>query len=88
MLEQRTEALFSLQEIGQALISSSELNDLAAQVCRRALELCGADRAILYFLRDDDQTEVLAVGGWDLALIGQRVDSGTVFSSGSTLESL
>ncbi len=85
VLEQRTEALFSLQEIGQALISSSELNDLAAQVCRRALELCGADRAILYFLRDDDQTEVLAVGGWDLALIGQRVDSGTVFSSDSTL---
>ena len=85
VLEQRTEALFSLQEMGQALISSSELDDLAAQVCRRARELCGADRAILYFLRDDDQTEVLAVGGWDPALIGQRVDTETVFSSGPAL---
>ena len=85
VLEQRTEALFSLQEMGQALISSSELDDLAAQVCRRARELCGADRALLYFRRDDDQTEVLAVGGWDPALIGQRVDTETVFSSGPSL---
>jgi serine phosphatase RsbU (regulator of sigma subunit) len=85
VLEQRTEALFSLQEMGQALISSSELDDLAAQVCRRARELCGADRAILYFLRDDDQTEVLAVGGWDSSLIGRRVDTETVFSSGPAL---
>jgi serine phosphatase RsbU (regulator of sigma subunit) len=83
VLQQRTGALFSLQEMGQALISSSDLDDLAAQVCRHARDLCSADRAILYFLHAEDQTEVLAVGGWDPALIHQRVDTHAVFGIGA-----
>ncbi len=79
VLQQRTEALISLQDIGQALITSTDLDDLAARVCRRARDLCGADRAILYFLRSTDKAEVLAVGGWDPALVHQQLDPALVF---------
>ncbi len=82
VMEQRTEALFSLQDIGQALISSTELVDLASRVCRHAGDLCGADRAILYFLRPDGEAEVLAVNGWDPALVRQRLDATQVVGSG------
>ncbi|RPJ02423.1 MAG: GAF domain-containing protein, partial [Chloroflexi bacterium] len=87
VLQQRTGALFSLQEMGQALISSSDLDDLAAQACRHARELCGADRAILYYVRSDDQTEVLAVGGWDPALMHRVLDTESLFSIGAESES-
>jgi hypothetical protein len=46
VLHNRTEELVSLQEIGQALIGTSSLRDLARHVCRQASNLCGADRAI------------------------------------------
>ncbi|MBN2304782.1 MAG: SpoIIE family protein phosphatase [Anaerolineae bacterium] len=78
VLEQRTEALISLQEIGQSLLASTDLGDLAKQVCRRARDLCGADRAILYWLHDDDRAEVLAVSGWDDELAHQPVDAALV----------
>lgn len=50
VLQHRTEAMISLQDISQQLISSASLDDLARRVCRRATELCGAERAILYYL--------------------------------------
>ncbi len=74
VLEQRTQALNSLGDIGQALISSADLDDLAARVCHYACELCGADHAILYYLHRADQAEVLAVSGWDTALIHQQLE--------------
>jgi sigma-B regulation protein RsbU (phosphoserine phosphatase) len=90
VLEQRTQALFSLQDIGQALIASTSLHDLAARVCRRARDLCGADRAILYFWRaadeGDDRAEVLAVGGWDPGLVHQQLDAGSVFGVSASTE--
>jgi sigma-B regulation protein RsbU (phosphoserine phosphatase) len=64
VLKNRTEELVSLQEIGQALIGSKTLRDLARQVCRQASNLCGADRAIFYFLRNADNADVLATHGW------------------------
>ena len=73
VLEDRTRALISLQEIGTALITSTNLEDLATQVCRRANDLCGADRAIFYLLGEADEAEVLAVSGWPLALRHRRV---------------
>jgi sigma-B regulation protein RsbU (phosphoserine phosphatase) len=79
VLQQRTEALISLHDIGQALITTADLDDLAARVCRRARDLCGADRAILYFLRSTDTAEVLAVGGWDPALLHRQLDAEQVF---------
>lgn len=81
VLQQRTEALISLQDIGLALITSTELPDLAARICRHARDLCGADRAILYFLRPNGHAEVLAVSGWDPELIRQQVDSTLLFDS-------
>jgi serine phosphatase RsbU (regulator of sigma subunit) len=81
VLQQRTEALISLQDIGHALITSTGLVDLAARVCRHARDLCGADRAILYFLQPDSTAEMLAVSGWDPALVHQRLDGAQVFGA-------
>lgn len=66
VLEQRTRALVSLQSISQALISSTDLDYLAARVCQHARDLCGAERVALYF-QQDGQAEMLAVLGWDQA---------------------
>ena len=69
VLLQRTEVLISLEDLGQALIASVSLSELGNRVCRRAGELCGADRAILYFVRSNekpgDRVAVLAVRGWE-----------------------
>jgi sigma-B regulation protein RsbU (phosphoserine phosphatase) len=78
VLVQRTEALMSLQDLGQALISSTGLSDLAARISRRAGEMCGADRVALYLRRveaeGDESAQILAVRGWDTAQVGARVD--------------
>jgi serine phosphatase RsbU (regulator of sigma subunit) len=85
VLIQRTEVLMSLQDLGQALISSSDLSELAARICRRAGELCGADRVALYFRRagdgEADTAELLAVRGWDAGIVGQRLDVRRVYDS-------
>ncbi|MCP4541282.1 MAG: SpoIIE family protein phosphatase [Chloroflexi bacterium] len=86
VLQQRTEALFSLQDIGHALITTTDLDNLADRVCRRARELCGADRALLYLLRSSDVAEVLAVGGWDSALVHQQMDAALVFDAGDAVQ--
>ncbi len=79
VLQGRTEALISLHDIGQALITSTGLNDLAHRVCRHTRDLCGADRAILYYARSDQVAEVLAVSGWDPALVHQQFTAEWVF---------
>lgn len=81
VLQRQTEALISLQDIGQALIASNDLNDLAERVCRRARDLCGADRAILYLNRAD-HAQVLAVSGWDRDLVGVQVPARDLFGVG------
>jgi len=79
VLQQRTEALISLEGIGQALIRSTGLDDLAARLCRNARDLCGADRAILYFLRAEaNVVEIVAECGWDPSLIHQQLDATSV----------
>jgi serine phosphatase RsbU (regulator of sigma subunit) len=79
VLQQRTEALVSLQDMGQALISSTDLNELAARVCRHAGELCGADRVVLYLKTSGDEAEVLAVNGWSPTLVHRRLAEALVF---------
>jgi len=83
VLIQRTEVLVSLQDLGQALISSSDLGELAERVCRRASELCGADRVVLYLRRLQDShqesAQVLAVRGWDRSAIGLMAPPAQVF---------
>ncbi len=81
VLQGRTEALISLQDIGQALIAFSSLEDLAARVCRHARDLCSADRAILYYMKGD-LAQVLAVSGWDPALLYQELAASQVFHPG------
>lgn len=87
VLQQRTEALVSLHDIGQALIagsgdeSAAELRELALRVCRHTHDLCGADRVVLYLARPGDKAEVLAVDGWDPSLVHRELDVGPVFSS-------
>lgn len=83
VLRHRNEALISLQEIGQALISSADLHDLAARVCQRARDLCGADRAILYFASSGERAEVLAESGWGPFLQTRQLGAATVFAQGT-----
>jgi sigma-B regulation protein RsbU (phosphoserine phosphatase) len=83
VLKQRTAALLSLQDIGQALTASTELGELVGRVCRYARELCGADRSILYLLHTGDaEAEVLAVSGWASSLLHKRIDIGLVAADG------
>lgn len=83
VLIQRTEVLVSLQELGQTLISSSGLTEVAAWVCRRAGDLCGADRVVLYLRKlvesGKESAEVLAVRGWENSAINSLVPPAQVF---------
>ena len=84
VLQQRTDALVSLETIGQALIASTSLGELAGRLCRHARDLCGADRAILYFLRPEQSlAEVLAVHGWGASLVGQPLEAALVKTTGT-----
>lgn len=78
VLQRRTEALISLQEMSQALITVGDLQTLAHRICRHACELAQADRAILYYLHEDasgtaTEYEVLASHGWDPARLPATV---------------
>jgi serine phosphatase RsbU (regulator of sigma subunit) len=78
VMEQRTRALISLQEISQSLITSTALDELAGVVCRYARELCGGDRAILYLLRSPDVAEVIAAAGWGVEALHAQVSADIV----------
>jgi serine phosphatase RsbU (regulator of sigma subunit) len=86
VLQQRTEALVSLESIGHALIRSAGLDELAARLCRNARDLCGADRSILYFVPPKAGiAEVMAESGWDASLIHQPLPADLLFDDeGST----
>lgn len=73
VLQRRTAALVSFQAMGQALLSSTDLHDLAHRVCRHVRELCGADRAVFYMLEAGQDAVILAVNGWEATYVGQRV---------------
>jgi serine phosphatase RsbU (regulator of sigma subunit) len=86
VLLKRTEVQISLQDTMQMLTSSSDLADLGKRVCQRARELCGAERAILYFLRKpamgEQKAEVLAVSGWNPSLLHQQFDASLILAPG------
>jgi sigma-B regulation protein RsbU (phosphoserine phosphatase) len=85
VLQQRTEALVSLQDVSQALIASVRLDDVAGRVCRHAGDLCGADRSILYSLGSGKMAHVLAASGWDPARVPRQVEAALVFDIGAGL---
>jgi sigma-B regulation protein RsbU (phosphoserine phosphatase) len=78
VLQQRTEALISLQDLGQALIAAADLRELSFRVCRHICALCGADRAVLFFLRSDDVAEALAVRGWKKEEVAAQVPAAEI----------
>jgi serine phosphatase RsbU (regulator of sigma subunit) len=78
VLEQQTRALVTFQELGQALITSTNLEELAGRICRHANDLCGTDRAILYLRRSPERSEILAVNGWPVDLLHQHVSANTL----------
>lgn len=82
VLQQRTEALISLQGVSQALISVIDLHELAQRVCRHTRDLCGADRTVLYLHRSGDRAEVLAAHGWGEERVPDEVATAEGFSPG------
>lgn len=75
VLQQRTKALLSLQEMGQALLSSMSLQGLAQHICSHARNLCDADRAVLYYFRSPETAEILGSIGWDVPQMSHHVDT-------------
>lgn len=80
VLEQRTQALFSLQSLGQALISSDDLAGLGKRICQRASELCGGELAVLYYLRSGQSAEILAVNGWPRQSPGEMIPAADILN--------
>lgn len=83
VLEQRTEALLSLEDVGQALIGAASLEELANRVCRHTRELCGADRVVLYYCHSETAAEVLAVSGWEPNQVTGDVEASVVVGAGA-----
>lgn len=81
VLERQTQASISLQEVSYALISFDEVAELANYICRKARELCGADRAVLYLLHPDQTAEIIEVNGWDARFVHQRVTADVLFAA-------
>ncbi len=73
VMQQRTNALIALQELGQAMIAASEPEALAAQICRHTQSLCEADRVILYGYHPPDRFDVIGLAGWDQKFIHREV---------------
>lgn len=86
VLLKRTEVQISLQDTVQMLTSSFDLADLGKRVCRRAREMCGAERAILYVLHNPEmgerKAEVLAVSGWSESFLHQQFDANLILAPG------
>lgn len=71
--EQQYQASFALQQVGYKLLELESVPELAAYICRRAQELCGADRAVVYLLHHDQTAEIVALNGWDARWLHSRV---------------
>src|SRR4029450_1100211 len=69
---QRAPRLPPSRAMARALTAGPDLADLVARVCRHAGELCGADRTILYILREGPTAEILAVSGWQPTLLHEQ----------------
>lgn len=73
VLQQRTRELVTFEDIGRALITSTDLHQLADRVSRRAGELCDADLVILYYHRSSGLVEILAALGWDREVLDRQL---------------
>ena len=75
VLQQQTEASISLQQVSHALITLNTPEELGDYICQKARVLCGADRAILYWMHPDHTAEILALSGWDASLLHKQMDA-------------
>ncbi len=73
VLQQRTRELVTFEDIGRALITSTDLHQLADRVSRRAGELCDADLVMLYYHRSSGPVEILAALGWDREVLERQL---------------
>jgi len=78
-LEQQYRASIALQEVGHKLLVLDTAQELAAYIARRAQELCGADRAVMYLLQADGNAEIASLNGWEARWLKQRVDFQELF---------
>ena len=88
LLKQRTREIVSLEGMGQALLTWSDLSELGARVVRAAVELCKADRGALYYLRSTDWAQVLAAHGWHEAEMGLGLARNVVYEGLSEHEAV
>ena len=88
LLKQRTREIVSLEGMGQALLTWSDLSELGARVVRTAVELCKADRGALYYLRSTDWAQVLAAHGWRDAEVGCGLARNVVYEAVSERETV
>ncbi len=79
LLKQRTRELVSLEGIGQALISWSDLRELGDRVLKAAMELSAADRGTLYYVRSAEWGQILASRGWREALDEMGLPRGLIY---------
>ncbi len=86
LLNQRTRELVALEGIGQALITWSDLRELGGRVLKTAMELCKADRGILYYLRSAEWGQILAARGWDEAEDGAGLARNVIYENLSDRE--
>jgi serine phosphatase RsbU (regulator of sigma subunit) len=80
--EQQYLASFALQQVGHKLLELDTVEELAAYICRRAHDLCGADRAVLYLLHHDQTAEIVALNGWDGRWLNSRVPFEALYPAG------
>lgn len=84
--EQQYFVSMALQQVGYKLLELESMQELGAYICRRAEDLCGADRAVLYLLHHDQTAEIVALNGWEKRWLNTRVNFETLFRPGDTSE--
>lgn len=86
VLEQRTRELVTLESVSQSLLSGLDLARLGARLIQSVMELCKADRAVLYYVRSADWAQVLAAHGWPGATVGTGLTRELVYANASDRE--
>ncbi len=71
--EQQYFVSMALQQVGYKLLELESVRELGEHIFRRAQDLCGADRAVLYLLHHDQTAEIVALHGWNARWLNTRV---------------
>ncbi len=79
--EQQYYVSMALQQVGYKLLEVESVRELGEHIFRRAQDLCGADRAVLYLLHPDQTAELVALHGWDARWLNVRVSYEELFRS-------